>query len=170
MAPNKQLVTISMNGNVVSKNVFNGITGYQQQMGNKTDMSAEDIAENKLQTSIFEQEGYLKNPDIKLQVAGTENVNGSDAYKVQITLPTGKSITEYYDVASKLLVKREAAKTVQGQTINSTTEFSDYKKTGDIMLPYKVSISVAAGEMNQSFDVVFSDYKINEGVSESDFE
>ena len=170
MAPNKQLITIAMNGNVVSKNVFNGTTGYQQQMGNKTDMSAEDIAESKLQTSIFEQEDYLNNPDIKLQVAGTEKVNGSDAYKVQVTLPTGKNITEYYDVASKLLVKREAARTAGEQTVNTTTEFSDYKKAGDIMLPYKVSISVAAGEMNQAFDVTFSDYKINEGVSESDFE
>jgi len=170
MAPNKRVVTIEMNGNVMSKNVFNGTTGYQQQMGNKVEMSPEDVAEAKLQTSVFEQEDYLKNGDIKLQVAGTEQVNGKDAYKVQITYPSGQNVTEYYDVASKLLVKREATKTAMGQSINSTTEFSNYKKTGDIMLPYKMSISVSAGEMNQSFDVAFSDYKINEGVSESDFE
>lgn len=170
MAPNKQAVTVSMNGNVVSKNVFNGTTGYQQQMGNKSDMSAEEIAESKLQTSVFEQEDYIKNPNIKLQVVGTEKVNGADAYKVQIALPTGKTITEYYDVASKYLVKREGTRIVQGQSINTTSEFSDYKKTGNIVLPYKISISIAAGEMNQAFDVTFSDYKINEGVSENDFQ
>jgi len=170
MMPNKQLVTVEMNGNVMSKNVFTGTTGYQQQMGNKTDMDAEELAESKMQTSIFEQEDYIKNPDIKLQVVGTEKVNGADAYKVKITLPTGKVMNEYYDVNSKLLLKRESTRTAMGQTVNTSSEFSDYKKAGNILLPYKMSISVAAGEQNQAFDVVFSDYKINEGVSESDFQ
>jgi zinc protease len=170
MAPNKQLVTVEMNGNVVSKSVFTGTTGYQQQMGNKKDMDADEIAESKMQTSIFEQEDYLKNPDIKLQVMGTEKINGTNAYKVQITLPIGKVLNEYYDENSKLLVKRESSKTALGQTLTTSSEFGDYKKTGNILLPYKMSISVATGEMNQSFDVAFSDYKINEGVSAADFE
>jgi len=159
MAPNKQLITIEMNGNVVSKNVFTGTTGYQQQMGNKTDMDADEIAESKMQTSIFEQEDYLKNPDIKLQVVGTEKVNGADAYKVQVTLPTGKVINEYYDVSSKLLLKRESTRTAMGQTVNTSSEFGDYKKVNNVLLPHKMSISVAAGEQNQAFDVVFSGYK-----------
>ncbi len=170
MSPNRQLTTVSMGGNVVSKNVFNGTTGYQQQMGNKVDMTAEDIADTKAQTSLFEQADYLKNPAIKLQVAGTEKVGGADAYKVIISLPSGKTITEYYDIASKLLVKKEDTKTAMGQTITTATEFSDYKKTGNVMVPYKASVSVNAGEVNQSFDIIFSDFKINEGVSEADFQ
>lgn len=151
MAPNKQLVTIEMNGNVMSKNVFNGTTGYQQQMGNKTDLDDEEIAENKMQTSLFEQQDYLKNNDIQLLVAGIEKMNGADVYKVQVTLPAGKVINEYYDVASKLLLKRESDRKAMDQTVNTITEFSDYKKAGTILLPYKMSISVAAGEMNQTF-------------------
>jgi zinc protease len=170
MAPNKQLVTVEINGNVVSKNVFTGTTGYQQQMGNKKEMDSDEVAESKMQTSIFEQEDYLKNQNIKLQVMGTEKVEGADAYKVQITLPTGKVLNEYYDVNSKLLVKRESTKTAMGQSLTTSSEFGDYKKTSNILLPYKMSISVATGETSQSFDVAFSDYKINEGVSDTDFQ
>jgi len=33
--------------------------------------------------------------------------DGSDAYQVEVTDPTGKTSTDYYDVKSKLLVKNE---------------------------------------------------------------
>ncbi|QEC73340.1 hypothetical protein FSB73_18370 [Arachidicoccus ginsenosidivorans] len=35
MAPNKEYMEMSMNGQVVSKTIFNGTTGYQLQMGQK---------------------------------------------------------------------------------------------------------------------------------------
>lgn len=169
LAPNLSLTTVSMNGNVVSKELYNGETGYREQMGNKTDLNKEDLEDMKAATSLFPQIDYLSNPNIKLNVAGVEKIDGKDAYKVQVTLPSGKQKTEYYDVNSKLLLQDEEPMSANGMTISKTEEYSDYKKAGDIMLPYKYSVSISAGGQEQSFEMNVKDVKINEGVTAEDF-
>jgi len=55
-------------------------------------------------------------------------VNGSDAYQVEVTDPTGKTSTDYYDVKSKLLVKNETTTISGGNSIMQTFEISDYRR------------------------------------------
>jgi hypothetical protein len=88
---------------------------------------------------------------------------------VSVTDPTGKVSTEYYDVKSKLLVKVENS-TVQGaNTINSTIELSDYRKVGNVLMPYKQTISQSAGGQEQTFELTVTDVKTNTGVTAEDF-
>ncbi|MGN6615660.1 MAG: insulinase family protein [Ilyomonas sp.] len=169
LAPNLSLTTVSMGGNVVSKELYNGTMGYREQMGNKTDLSDKDMKDLKATTSLFPQIDYVTNPDIKLNVTGTEKVNGKDAYKVEITLPSGKQKTEYYDLDSKLLVRDEEQIEQNGMTILKTEDYGDYKKTGDVMLPYKLSMTVSAGGQEQSFEMNAQDIKMNEGITAEDF-
>ncbi len=170
MSPNKTVQTVTMSGNTVGKTVFNGSKGYQEQMGNRTDMSDEDMADMKTQTSIVPQVDYLTGDNYKMTVAGTEKINDADAYKVVVTMPSGKTDTEYYDVATKLLVKQVMNRNSNGQDVTATYDYGDYKKAGDVMLPYKLSLGIAAGTINQSIDIVLTDIKVNEGVTDADFE
>ncbi len=170
MAPNKTAQVIVMNGQTVGKTVFNGTKGYQEQMGNHMDMTDDQMADMKLQTAIIPQVDYISNSNYKLNVLGTEKVNNADAYKLLVTMPSGKSDTEFYDVASKLLVKQIISRSMNGQEAMATYEFSDYKKAGDVMLPYKLSLGIASGAVNQSIDITLTDVKINEGVTEADFQ
>jgi len=169
LAPNKELMTISMGSNIVMKSLFDGDKGYQQQMGNKKDMSAEEIAQKKVFTSLTEQLDYLSNPAFKLAVKGTQKVNGADAYQVEITDPTGKTSTEYYDVKSKLLVKSESTTTSNNTSVMQTVELSDYRKAGNVMFPYKQAMSVSAGGQEQNFVMTVTDVKLNTGVTAADF-
>jgi zinc protease len=169
LAPNKQLMTMSMNGNVMVKSVFDGDKGYQQQMGNKKDLTAEEVAQKKVFTSITEQLDYLSNPAFKLLVKGIQKVNGADAYQLVVTDPTGKSSTEYYDVKSKLLVKNENT-TVSGNTsVTQTVELSDYRKAGNMLFPYKQALTISAGGQDQNIVMTVTDIKINTGVTADDF-
>ncbi len=170
MAPNKTAQTIVMNGQTAAKTVFNGTKGYQEQMGNHMDMTDDQMADMKTQTAIVPQVDYLTNPSYQLSVLGTEKINNADAYKLLVTMPSGKSDTEFYDVASKLLVKQIISRTMNGQDAMATYEFSDYKKVADVMLPYKLSLSIASGTMSQSIDINLTDIKVNEGVTDADFE
>ena len=169
LAPNKMRQIVMMNGTVVGKTVFNGTSGYGEQMGNRTDMADSDVVDMKSQTTLIEQVDYLTNPAYKLSVAGVEPVNGSDAYKVVISTPAGKTITEYYDKTSKLLVKKVMEGTVNGQDFVTTNGYSNYKKAGDIMLPHNLTVSISAGSMAQSFDIVLNKINVNEGVADADF-
>ncbi len=169
LAPNKDVMTISMGGNVMMKSMFDGTTGYEMQMGNKKDLTAEEIAQKAVFTSLTEQLDYLKNPAFKLTVKGIQKVNGSDAYQVDVTDPSGKRSTEYYDVKSKLLVKNETTTTSNNAAVTQTYEISDYRKVGSVMLPYKIDVTVSAGGQTQNFSMTVTDIKLNTGVTADDF-
>ena len=169
MAPNKEMMAISMSGNTVMKSVFDGERGYQQQMSNKKDMTADEVAQKKVFTSITEQQDYLTNPAFKLVLKGIQKVNGADAYQLAVTDPTGKTSTEYYDVKSKLLVKNENTTTTNNVTVMQTVEYSDYRKVGNIMFPYKQSLTISSGGQDQNLVMTVTDVKINSGVSAEDF-
>ena len=169
MAPNKEMMSISMAGNTVMKSVFDGDKGYQQQMGNKKDLTAEEVAQKKVFTSITEQADYLTNPAFKLVVKGIQKVNGSDAYQLAVTDPTGKTSTEYYDVKSKLLVKNENSTVNNNVTVTQTVELSDYRKVGNLLFPYKQALTISAGGQDQNLVMTVTDVKVNAGVSAEDF-
>ncbi|ALI99634.1 insulinase family protein [Rufibacter tibetensis] len=169
MSPNLEAMTMSMGGNQVMKTRFNGTAGYQEQMGQKKPLTPEEIKEKNAVSSLFEQFDYLNNPAFKAEVKGVEKVNGSDAYKVMITQPTGKSKTEFYDVASKLLVKTEEATTSNNMTINNTVEVGDYKKVGAILFPHTQTVTISAGGQQQVMEMKVKAVKVNEGVTAADF-
>jgi zinc protease len=168
MLPNLEVTTVKMQGNVVNKTLFDGATGFEEQMGQKKPMSDEDVKDKMSQTTLFDQADYLT-PSYKLQVVGTEKVNGKDAYKVSVTTPSGKTQTEYYDAQSKLLVRLDKDAVANNMTVSNTVEFGDYKKLGNILIPYKQKVTVSAGGQEQSFEMNVKDVKVNEGVTAADF-
>ncbi|WP_192823415.1 insulinase family protein [Rufibacter sp. LB8] len=169
MAPNFEAMTMSMGGNPVIKSRFNGTAGYQEQMGQRKDMTPAEIKEKADVTGLFEQLDYVKNPAFKAEVKGMEKVGGSEAYKVVITYPSGKVKTEFYDVASKLLVKTEESVTTNNMTVNQAVEYSDYRKVGTIMYPYSQIMTVNAGGQQQVLEMKTQTIKLNEGVTAADF-
>jgi zinc protease len=169
MAPNKQVMSISMGENVVMKNLFDGEKGYQQQGPNKKDMTAEEVAQKKVFTSLTEQLDYLNNPNFKLALKGIQKVNGADAYQIAITDPAGKTSTEYYDIKSKLLVKGENTTTTNNIPVMQTVELSDYRKVGNVMFPYKLALTVSSNGQDQNMVMNVTDVKVNTGVSAEDF-
>jgi zinc protease len=169
MAPNLEAMTISMGGNPVIKTRFNGKAGYQEQMGQKKEMTADEIKAKVDITGLFEQLDYVKNPAFKAEVKGIEKVNGSDAYKVVVTYPSGKTKTEFYDLGSKLLVKTEESTTTNNMTVMNSTEFGDYKKVGAILYPNTITITVSAAGQQQVMEMKAQSVKLNEGVAAADF-
>ena len=169
LAPNKEMMTMTLGDNVVMKTVFDGDKGYQQQGGAKKELTAEEIAQKKVFTTLTEQLDYLNNPAFKLEVKSVQKVNGSDAYQVLVTDPTGKTSTEYYDIKSKLLVKNESTAGTGNDAVSQILELSDYRKVDNVLFPFKQSLSVAAAGQNQSLVMNVVDIKLNSGVAAEDF-
>ncbi|QEC68677.1 insulinase family protein [Panacibacter ginsenosidivorans] len=168
LAPNMELTEISMNGQVAMKEVFDGTTGYQAQMGNKSDMGADEIAQKKDVKGIFPQLFY-NDGSYKLEVAGIEKVGDADAYKVKITTAAGNESTEYYDAATGYLVKQESVVKQGGMEIQQSTELSNYKKVGTVMLPFTYNVSVQTPQGNQDFTMEAKEYKLNEAIAADEF-
>jgi zinc protease len=167
MVPNYESNEISMNGTVVMKDVFNGTAGSKSQGPSKLSYTAAEVAEKKSKKGIFDQLYY--GADSKVDVAGTAKVGAADVYKLNVTTAGGQKKTEYYDVNSGLLVKEERTINQNGTDLTVSTEFSDYRKAGNILLPYKMTQSVQTPAGAQEFLITVKEVKINSGLKATDF-
>lgn len=168
MAPNRNMIEINMNGQTVMRQAFDGTTGYQAQMGNKQPMGDDELTERKNTKGLFEQLFY-NDAGYKLEMAGTEKVGSSDAYKINVASPAGDKTTEYYDVKTGYLVKTEKTTKTKAGDVQQIVEYSNFKKVGNIILPFTSSISVQSAKGGQDFVVEANEIKINEGVKAEDF-
>lgn len=150
----KSLTEIGAGGMVVQKLVFDGEQGYSQAQGQTHDFSEEEIKQAQKQAVLFPELEMSKED----KLTGVEKVNGEDAYVIKTSM--GESV--YYSVGSGLKLKEETH-TDMG---SSTTTFSDYKTLNGVKFPYTISRSF--GPQNIEFKI--EDIKLNENVSDSDFE
>ncbi|WP_029278695.1 M16 family metallopeptidase [Pedobacter borealis] len=168
MAPNLSSMEISMGGQTMVKQVYNGKTGYSMQMGQKAELTGDDLAEKK-DDKGYGSQIYYATDGTKIEAAGTAKVGTADAFKLNITSPSGKKKTEYYDTKSGLLLKDESTTTKGGAEISQSTEYSNYKKVGDVLFPFTLTQSAATPQGSQEFSVVIKDIKINPPLKAEDF-
>jgi zinc protease len=166
--PNYSLTVITMNGQEVVKQLFDGKTGYRVQMGNQQPLSDDELADRKNAKGIFQQL-YYSDSSYKLLVLGLGKVNGNDAYQLQITTPAGNKSIEYYDMNSGLLVRAEKITKMGGQDIKQTVEYNNYKKVGNILFAFSDKIIVSSPMGDQDRQLEIHDIKLNEGVKLEDF-
>jgi predicted Zn-dependent peptidase len=153
----KSSTLVAMGGNPISKQVFNGETGFVVAQGQKKDYTDEQIAAAKAEANPFPE---LTATNAKIM--GVEAVDEKNAYKVAITEDT----TNFYDVETGLKVKSVKTVSQGGQTMSVPTGYSNYKEVKGIKFPFTISQSFGP----QSFEFNVTSVKINEGVGPSDFE
>ncbi len=162
MAPNKTSLEMSIEGmGVVMKQKFNGTSGYVEQQGAKQELTADQIADQKAENSIFPELNY--DPSF-LALESVTSINGNDVYKIKLT-SIGDDSYRYYDVQSGLLVRIEKTSEMQGQSFTTVQDFGNYSPVNDILFPY--SMSTTAGP--QVIQMNVTNVKVNEGVTEADF-
>jgi zinc protease len=156
-APNKTSLEISAMGNTVQKAVFNGEKGYQEARGQKKEMTAEEIAKAKAESALFKDLEYVSGELIRI-----EPLEGKNAIVLKYN-----DTEVYYDMTSSLKLKEvKTLKTPDGKEVKVPTTFSDYKEVNGIMFPH--AIGQKMGPMDLNF--VVKEIKVNEGVSDANFE
>lgn len=153
----KSSQTVSMMGNVLSKQVFDGTKGSVVAQGQKMDMTEEQMAAAKAESNPFPE---LNTKNARL--LGIEQVEGKDAYAVALSDDT----TAYYDLETGLKVQSVQTVSQGGQTMTVPTGYSNYQEVQGVKFPYTITRSFGP----QSIEFVVSSVQINEGVSDADFE
>lgn len=153
----KELQTVSAGGMTVQKQVFDGKTGYSEQMGQKVEMTKEEIADNLKNTELFEELGFAKSADYKL--AGIEKINGEDSYAIK-----AGDKAYYYSVKTGLKTGETETVSAQGQTFTVPTTFADYKDVSGVKMPYTITVN----QMGMEMVMKVKSYEINQ-AKDSDF-
>ncbi len=163
--PNKLYQETVVMGQVYGKMVFNGNTGYMEQMGAKKDLPQDQVESLKKRQSLFEELTLLKSGKT-LKVEAIVPVKGSETYKLAID-DDGKVSYKYFDTKSGLLVKEEKSeKGPDGKEMLVPTEYSDYKAVDGVLMPFKVSSQA----MGQTMEMMMKDLKINPSLPKSIFQ
>ena len=132
-APNKMRTEVKMGGNVVQKIIFDGQKGKMSGMGGEQVVEGDKAKEMAFQSVIFEELMY-KELGAETKLSAVENIEGKDAYGVEVTV-NGTTSTRYYDAETGYLVR--VSKTVEGPqgAMTMSQDYSDYKEYGGIMFP-----------------------------------
>lgn len=148
--------TVSMNGNAMSQQVFNGEKGYVMAQGQKMPYNDDQVEAAKSEANPFPE---LSVGDATVQ--GIEQVDGKDAYAVKISDNT----TNYYDKENGLKVKQVKTMSQGGQSMTIPTMYSDYQEVKGVKFPFTIAQTMGP----QSFEFKVSEIKVNEGVTEDTF-
>jgi len=166
MAPNKESMAIEMNGMVVQKSAFDGEKGYTMAQGQKKDMTAEEVTEAKAKNVILDELGFKAD---QISLASVESLNGEDVYKVIVKDSKGDS-ARYYSVKTGLLVKEEATTEQNGMKLKRTTTYQGYTPINGVKFPFIRVMTMGNGQMSQVIKTTVKEVKVNEGVTEADFQ
>lgn len=83
-----------------------------------------------------------------IELLGKEDVDGTECFKLKLTTKTGKIRTYFIDPKNFYILRVLTKATVNGQDMEVTQNFSDYKKTEDgFVFPYAIGGAFGQGDM-----------------------
>lgn len=115
-------------------------------------------------------DGPLLDPKAKgntVELLGKEKVEGSDAYKLKVTLKNGDIRYIYLDADQYLEVRVEGKTKVRGTDIEGETSIGDYKEIGGLMLPYASESGQKGSAQKQK--ITFSKIELNVPIDDARF-
>ncbi len=149
---------ISMGGMSMMKQVIGDKSGYQTVQGQKKAIEGDELVKEKKDAVPFVELSFLTDKTILL--SGIVALNGQDAYTVQV------GTTKYfYDVKTGLRVATENESGEGAQKRKTMTYYADYVEVKGVKFPYKTTMDVG-----MPLEFITQDVKINEGVTDKDFE
>lgn len=149
---------VSMMGMSVMKQVIGDKVGYQSAQGQKKNIEGEELVKEKKEAVPFVELGLLADKSIVL--TGIEAVNGQDAYVIQ-----AGTTRYFFDVKTGLKVASENESGEGAQKRKAMTTYADYIDVKGVKVPYKTTMDVG-----MPLEFITQDVKINEGVTDKDFE
>jgi phosphotransferase system IIB component len=162
--PNK-LKQIIKAGDVNQKIVYDGTNGYSSMNGNKMEISAAELEKLKYE-SIFKLLLYLNEYAVRLNLIGIEEINGMNAYEIELLLPGEIKWIQYYDTTTGLKIKEKKFIILPHGTFTQETYFDDFREIDGIKYPFLIKQTL--GSQSMEFNV--KSIEINKGLIDREFE
>lgn len=137
-APNMFYQAVNAGGMMVMETKFSGEAGMMVQMGQQQKIEGEGLEQMKMQARMFPEANW-ESLGYTATLKGAENVNGENAYRIEVETASGQKYTDYFDMDTFLKIRTIA--TADGQTV--TNDYSDYKEVDGIKIPYTMVVSGA---------------------------
>lgn len=106
----------------------------------------------------------------KVEYLGMDQVEGTDVYKLQVTLARNGDVRTYYlDADSGVPIKYEVKRTVRGAEREFEVELGDYKAVDGVFFPFSFAIGEKGGESSSKQQFAWQHIEVNVPLDDSRF-
>jgi len=166
--PNKVREEFSLQG-MTGVNAYDGKTGWKIEpwQGKK---DAEALSEDEMKQIVEDADFdepliHYQQKGNKVEFVGMEQVEGTDAYKLKVTLASGDVRYYYMDTDYYVPIKIEMKRMIRGAEQEFETSLGDYKEVAGWYLPYSVETRRKGSEDVQkiTFEKIEANVPIDDG-------
>ena len=150
--------SLSMMGNVMSEQVFDGENGYMTLRGQKTPIPEDQIDKVIQEAQLFKE---LKLDFDQVKMESIEQLGDQKVYKIQLA----EGEYAYYDTQNGLKLMESTLIEMNGQTIENSIKFSDYKTQEGIQFPFIFTQQMGPQELEFKVE----ELKINPSIQQGSF-
>lgn len=173
-APNKMRMDISIQGQAITQ-AWDGEKGWQIMplMGNPDpqEMNDEEAKQIKRQDLIrgllltYQEHGY------EAEYLGVEEIEGTDAHKIKITMEDGDTAISYLDTEyfMEFMSEVSGVNPQTGQPGKTTISYGDFKEVAGVMMPFSMEMVPEGAPAGMSMTI--ENIEVNtDGVTDDLFE
>lgn len=150
----------SVGGNVMQSSVINKDSGTVSVQGQSMQLSGQQLEEAKINAYLI-PEAWVEELGYTLELDGLKDVDGTPAYKVIISAPSGAKLVNYYDQNTGLRIKNE-------NQMSGDTFYSDYQEKNGVLLPMTWTIKSAM--LPVPMEAKVTNLNVNPELTEEDFQ
>lgn len=103
----------------------------------------------------------------QVELVGKEKVEGSDAWKLKVTLKSGDVQYIFLDADSHLEIRNESKRTIRGSEVELENTIGDYKEVGGLLWPHSIQSGAKGRPEKQSF--AFESIEVNPAIEDARF-
>lgn len=167
----KLRMDITFQGMTLTPTVLNGTSGWKlmpiQGNPNPEALSPEEMKDAKEQADM---DGYLvdyKEKGHAVEYLGKEKVEGTEAYKLKVTLKGGDVRTIFIDADSNLEIKIESTSLRRGVETETDTILGDYKEVEGLIVPFSMDTGSKGAPGRQTLTI--TKVEINPEIDDARF-
>jgi outer membrane lipoprotein-sorting protein len=122
---------------------YDGAMGWQIQpfQGRKDPekLSADDSKDLADQADIDGPLVDYKAKGGKVELLGSEDVDGTPAYKLRLIEKSGDQLVFYIDTGTLMTIRIATRRLLRGREDNTVADFGDYEKVGGVYFPFEIA-------------------------------
>ncbi len=146
----------------LAKIVFDGNNARITRTTIPKEITAEDLEMCRSLAIIFPQLRYQEE-GVQLKLTGTAVLNRQNVHSIEVTSPSGRQSTHYYDSRTGYLVRTVGG--IDGDGV--VTDFSDYRAINGVKFPHQIIMT--GGFIEESLLFQVTTLKVNQGISDDLF-
>ena len=155
-----QQLTITGMGSQTS--VFDGKAGKSEGLMGASSLDAKEVLDAKADASPVFEADIAKN-GVTVSLLGIDVIDGTDAYKMEITMPSGSKLFAWYNVKTSLKIKESRMEESEQGSMEIITKYGSYQAVNGVMFPYSINSNALGGEL------IIEKMEINTGVKDEIF-